>query len=322
MVGDDEALLREHARALARDTSPLAGPGAAYGGYAERVAHWIDLVDRGARVVHLGQTALGVPIFGVELGPVDARRASILVAGLHAMEWIGVAVGEALLDRLVASPPRDRRVLAVPLANPDGYRSVEDDLRARRLRFRRTNTRGVDLNRNWPTHHHSWSLRSMLVPPLGGPGRTPMSEPEVAGVVAWGDRVVKEGARVDRALSLHSYGRMILYPYGGRWRAPEELARLRAAARSVAARIAGRYRVVQVARWVPGAFAHGMEVDTMHARWGATALLVECSAGGLSLGAPSSVVQPFCWFNPAEPLRDVEELAPALELFLRGGLEA
>lgn len=270
----------------------------------------------------VGETARGTPVFGLELGPEDGERASLLVAGLHAMEWIGVAVGEALLDRLVASVPRDRRVLAVPLANPDGYLAVEEDLRAGRRRFRRTNTRGVDLNRNWPTHHRPWALRSVLVPPLGGPGRAPLSEPEIAGLVAWGDRVVAGGARIDIALSLHSYGRMILYPFGGRWRAPDERPRLRAAARSVAARIARRYRVVQVARWVPGAFAHGMEVDTMHARWGATALLVECSSGGISLGTPSSLVHPFRWFNPATPAADVNELAPALDAFLRGALES
>ena len=324
MAHDDSARLRAHALAIAaaEGEAALSGVAAAYGGYAARVARWVSLVDRGARAVCLGETAGRIPIFGLEVGAVDAKRASMVVAGLHAMEWIGVAVGEELLERLVASPPRDRRVLAVPLANPDGYRAVEADLRAGRRRFRRTNARGVDLNRNWPTHHHAWSLRSKLVPPLGGPGRAPLSEPEIAGVVAWGDRVVADGARIDVALSLHSFGRAILYPYGGRWRAPDEVARLRASAQALAARIAGPYRVVQVARWVPGAFAHGMELDTMHARWGATALLVECSAGGMSLAAPSSLVHPFRWFNPPTPSADVDELAPGLEALLRGSLVA
>ena len=48
-------------------------------------------------------------------------------------------------SRLVAAPPVDRRIYVIALANPDGYRRIEDDLWAGKRRFRRTNAHGVDL---------------------------------------------------------------------------------------------------------------------------------------------------------------------------------
>ncbi|HUH01814.1 MAG TPA: hypothetical protein VML75_07445, partial [Kofleriaceae bacterium] len=89
-------------------------------------------------------------------------------------------------------------------------------------------------------------------------------------------------------------------------------------ANALISRLSHRYSVTQSARWVPGAFAHGMEIDTLHDRYGADALLVECSLGGASLRRPASLAHPFRWFNPARPAGEIAALAPAIASFLAG----
>lgn len=295
------------------DTATIGG----YRGYREVLIQIQQFSERGARVRRIGRSVLGQPLFGLSIGPESAPATSVIVAGLHPIEWIGVETGLALLERLVKQPPRDRLVQAFPLINVDGYRRVESDLRAGRRRWHRSNARGVDLNRNWPTHHSTRRPLGRFVAGYNNGGPFPLSEPEIAAVVATLDELDKR-SRIDIALSLHSIGRMLLIPYGGVWRAPKQQLKLRRAAESVRRRLEEPYRIRQSSRWVPGAFARGMELDHLHARYGATALLVECSPGGFRLWDPATWLHPFRWFNPANPAETADTLATALEPFIRG----
>ena len=271
---------------------------------------------RGGRVRELGASVLGAPVLAVSFGPEAARTLGVVIAGLHPIEWIGVETALALAGRLAASPPVDRRVLVVPLANPDGYRAIEADLRAGRRRYRRANARGVDLNRNWPT---AFRRRPRLPVGWSWAGPHPCSEPEVAAIVRALDAEVAAGARIDTALSLHSFGRKLLVPWGARWRRPPRYAELHGRALAVQRRLHERYSIAQVSRWVPGAFARGMEIDDLHARYGACALLVECSLGGLSLDPESWLAGPFRWYNPRRPSVIAADIAAAVDSFVRGG---
>jgi predicted deacylase len=266
------------------------------------------LAERGARVTVAGHGAGGGEVLAVTIG--DGGPASAILGGIHPIEWIGVEAGLALLDRLVAAPPRGRRVIALPLINVDGHRAVAEDRAARRRRWRRGNPGGVDLNRNFPTH---WRGGLRLPTGWNWGGHGPADQPEVAAVVA-----TLGGAGVDRAVSLHSIGRKLLLPWGARWRRPARWAELHAAARSIAQRLPERYAITQISRWVPGAFAHGAELDWLHGELGALAVLVECTLGGARLGDPSTWLDPFHWFNPPDPAADAAAIAGAVEPFLRG----
>lgn len=258
----------------------------------------------------IGRSVEGRPIHRLELGPAEATRCTVVLGGIHAMEWIGVDAACALAEGLAASPPQDRCVCIVPLVNPDGAAQVAADLRAGRRRFRRANARGVDLNRNWPTHWSAARFGTRLVPFLGHSGSGPASEPEVRAVLDGLDGLERI---IDRALSLHSFGRMVLHPYGGVWRRPERHAEHRRAAEKLQARIEGvRYRVRQSARWVPGAFAPGMEIDHLHDHYGALALLVELGSGGLEGFDPRTWVEPPRWFYPPDSAAEVARVLPAL----------
>lgn len=286
----------------------------AYRSYSELLECMQGLVKRGARLRCVGRTVLDEPIFAVVLGPKQASMTSVILGGIHPIEWIGIETGFALLERLVNAPPTDRTVLACPVINVDGYRRVEFDLRVGRRRWHRTNARGVDLNRNWPTHHTARQSRIVKYS-YGGP--FPLSEPEIAGIANTLDEFARH-SRIDVALSLHSVGRILFTPYGGTWRAPRAAPTLLRAARSIQRRLTEPYRIRQASRWIPGVFPRGTELDHLYARYRAITILVECSAGGRRWRAPSSFLHPFRWFNPPELQATAHPLACAIEPFIRG----
>lgn len=312
--------LAEHAATL--DEPPLGaevdldviGP---YHGYVEQMRRLRGLEQRGARAAIAGRSLEGQPIVALDIGPAAAPRVAVLLAGIHPIEWIGVEVGLATIELLLAHPPDDVRVIAFPLINVDGYRQVERDLRHHRRRFVRGNARGIDLNRNWPVHFRTRRGPTALLAGWNHGGPHPLSEPEVAAVVQRLDAEA-EAAPVTRAMSLHSIGRKVLYPYGGQWAPPARAAVLRRHATELSSGLSHRYTITQSSRWVPGAFAYGMEIDTLHERYGADALLVECSRGGASLRHPASLLHPFRWFNPARPAREIAALAEGIASFLTG----
>jgi protein MpaA len=126
-----------------------------------------------ATTVLLGRSWQGRPIEAVEVGnPAGAR---VLVVGcIHGNETGGIAVARALERRA----PRDLDLWVVPDLNPDG---VAADTRQ--------NSRGVDLNRNFP-----WRWRPMSGVYESGP--RPLSERE---------------ARIARALILRLHPRLTIW---------------------------------------------------------------------------------------------------------------
>lgn len=303
-----------------------------YRGYAEQLSALAQLHDRGARLAVVGRSVGDEPLFALELGEAGATRTTVTLSGLHPLEWIGIESHLALLDQLLDEPLRERRLVAFPLMNPDGVIDVERNLRRRVRRVVRHNRRKVDLNRNWPAFWGGRSLAQRVGARLFAGGRAPASEPEVAAVIR-----SLEGARVDRAASLHSFGGAVLYPYGGRWRRCADSEQQERWARAIAERAAPRaYRAAQASRWLPGSKAAGMELDWFAEAHGAIALLVECSRGGLLPEADSvapawkllkaarhlpplaKVREPFAWYNPPRPDQVAPPIAAALEPFVRG----
>jgi Zinc carboxypeptidase len=309
-----EAIDRHRASPLALTTERRSlGP---YRGYAEMLAALSELWHRGARLDVIGKSVKGEPIFALEIGRRDAKRSTAVLSGIHPMEWIGIETHLLLLDHLLEHPPTDRKIVSVVITNPDGVVKVESNLRRTRRRFVRHNARRVDLNRNFPSFWGKQSLARFLLRRLFAFGSGPASEPEVRAITQ-----LYKGTMVDRAVSLHSFGGAVLYPWGGLLRPPMDVFELRRWAKQVARRADPHrpYRAVQSSHWVPGFTAPGMELDWFYDKHGALSLLVECSRGGLKdpfkLG---KLAEPFAWFNPARPDRSAPHIAAAIEPFVRG----
>ncbi|HZO16081.1 MAG TPA: M14 family zinc carboxypeptidase, partial [Polyangiaceae bacterium] len=160
----DEGIEKHGGEPLVRATGPRGlGP---YRGYAEVLGVLRNLAARGARIVPIGRSVRGEPLLSVQLGnanPGVRARTSVVLAGLHPIEWIGVESALALLGMLVNRDLGDRAVFAVPIANPDGFLHVERNLRLKRRRLVRHNARGVDLNRNFDCRWGKKNLPARLV---------------------------------------------------------------------------------------------------------------------------------------------------------------
>jgi murein tripeptide amidase MpaA len=150
------------------------------------------------------------------------QRVQVLFNGTqHAREWISPTTVMFIADRLLADyGAGDPRVVAllqraevifVPIVNPDGY--VYSWTTNRMWRKTRTNngngTFGVDPNRNWG---YEWggegSSGNGSSETYRGP--SPFSEPETA---ALRDFIVAR-PRIAAHIDFHSYGQLILSPWG------------------------------------------------------------------------------------------------------------
>jgi hypothetical protein len=311
----DEAIERHRAAPLALTLEARRlGP---YRGYGEMLAQLRDLRQRGANLQVIGKSVRGEPLFALSVGPLDARRTTALLSGVHPTEWIGIETHFTLFERLLDRPPTDRRIVSIVIVNPDGVMQVESNLRRARRRFVRHNARRVDLNRNFPSFWNRRSLVRTLLRPIFANGTGPASEPEVRAITE-----LFQGKMIDRAISFHSFGGVVLYPWAALLRAPMDAPELKRWARHVAelADPDKPYRAVQSSRWVPGITAPGLELDWFYDKHGALSLLVECSRGGLGLPRVrlGKLLEPFAWFNPPRPDRVAPNIARATESFARG----
>ena len=119
------------------------------------------------------KTALGtpIPLFASEpLTDLAGKRPILLFGGIHGDEPEGVRLAQDTLQALSTWSQSTTLApwIVIPCLNVDGFRANT-----------RVNARGVDLNRNYPSR--DWSPQADQ--PRYNPGPSPMSEPEVAGIV-------------------------------------------------------------------------------------------------------------------------------------------
>ncbi|MBQ0936679.1 M14 family zinc carboxypeptidase [Ideonella paludis] len=123
-----------------------------------------------------GRSVRGIPLWFRDIKPASgAPRLRVLVlGGIHGDEMASVNLVFNWLERSVKSNNAPIHWRVVPLVNPDGLL---------RKPATRTNARGVDLNRNFPTADWATNARSYWISRTGKdprryPGPAAMSEPE------------------------------------------------------------------------------------------------------------------------------------------------
>jgi hypothetical protein len=273
---------------------------------------WSRIAGLGVAASSWGTSHGGQPIWALDVPPTGpARATTLVVAGIHAMEHVGVATAVALLERAAAadSPWRAHRLVVVPMGNPDGFLAVEGGLARGERRFRRANAAGVDLNRNFAVGWDDRYYLNRLMGRIFSPGSGPLSEPETRAIDA-----LCAAVRPTYAVSLHAFGRWIFTPYAGSRRAPPHLDRLLAIARGMAAAQERPYRVLPLARRFRLFQARGAEIDHFYERHGALSFLIEIGSGP-RLREPATWLRPYGWFTPPARLleRDVANVLPAIE---------
>ena len=116
----------------------------------------------------VGMSVQGRPLECLELG--RGSDVVLILAAIHGSESAGTPLVQRLAEELRARPAllKGRRVVLMPLANPDGFAA-----------HTRQNANGVDLNRNYPASNFRKKNTH---------GDEPLSEPESRALVAVLDR--------------------------------------------------------------------------------------------------------------------------------------
>ncbi len=293
--------------------------------HPERAANWHFGAQLGQRLLALenarphmvetrciGRSVQGRPIWATTITPrtQPIRHRVLVFAQLHALEWIGSEVAVSLAERLVAHPPEGVEVVLVPVANPDGRFRVESDLVDDRVEvYRRANSNGVDLNRDWSLHRESnviWSRLPFFNKYYHSSG-APLSQPETRAL----DALAATG--FDASFSLHAFGGVIYIPWAGTSEPIEREAEHLAMARAMSQAMPGRgYRVVQLSRYFRWFRGLGMEIDHMHGVHGTRSFLLELTRSGLQPLQPSTWKDTFRWYNPVDPSPHVRDGVAAL----------
>jgi hypothetical protein len=304
----EELIAWASTRRPARGDHPIEEP------YAQAWQLWAavsEVVQRhpDLEVEQIGASLHGTPIWAVHVPAAGAPRRKVLVmAGLHAMEWISTEVALAALQDLVTDRVPGVALTFVVLVNPDGRDKVELDLAAGRNAYRRGNLDNVDLNRDFAVHRERNSVWHGALPGYHATTKAPLSQPETRAIDALAAR-----ERYDRAASLHAFGGFFYYPWAGAWGRPQDWGAFVHLGRAMEeAQGARAYKTEQLSRWAFFFRAHGAEIDHLYGRYGTLAFLIELTRSGVDLRKPADLRTYFRWYNPREPARHLEKGVAAL----------
>jgi murein tripeptide amidase MpaA len=206
-----------------------------YKSYAEIDSYIDTLIDLRPDLVSrfvFGTSIDGRAMFGMRITSSEGgedKPAVVFDGTHHAREWITPMTAMFIADRLVRDYETDPEVrqlvddaviYVLPLINPDGYeysRDVDRMWRKNRRDNEGSSCWGVDVNRNYP---YGWGGQGSSGDPCSETYRGPeaLSEPESTALV---DFFIAT-PNIKGHITFHSYGQLILYPFGHDYVLPPE----------------------------------------------------------------------------------------------------
>lgn len=247
--------------------------------------------------------------------PKQEPRAKVLVfAALHPMEWLGTEVALEVIGTLVEHPSEWVEVIVVPVVNIDRRLLVEKELREGENKYRRSNSAGIDLNRDFEWHRVPKTLWRHVFPARYKMHELGLSQPESQAL----DRLAAAES-FDAVVSLHAFGGYIYYPWAAlrdrpeRWREHHELAVTMQRAQSEA----WPYRVKQLSHWMLPFRVHGTELDHFYGKYDSLSFLIELSRSGYDLWNPETWSSDFRMYNPLNPAADIRRGSDSVMALIR-----
>ena len=276
-----------------------------------------------AELRQYGTSVEGRPLRAVRLPASGNTSAAVLVtANIHGPEYVASQVALGVLERAGEAPElrrlRERAELwVIPCLNPDGYARTWERGGQGRLAEMRANSRGVDLNRNFPLPP---GRRRARLPGAGSTtpgaatyvGEAPLSEPEtraLAGLLA--EHRFRAGTNGHCFMGTLIPARVEDRP---------SFATYRALCRAFAAAQGGRARYPRLASRLFDTFTGEME-DFQHHHHGIWAVCVETFSWRSSLRQHLRAPSLFWRFNPRDPRPWVDNDVPGIAAFLHAALD-
>jgi predicted deacylase len=287
-----------------------------YPGPEQLAERWrARVAELGGTEALVGQSRDGRPLWRFDLGCRDDGAAAVLLTALiHGNEAIGSLALLEVIARLAASGAlrsETRRLVVMPIANPDGFAASMDRLHRGLPAWHRGNAAGVDLNRNFPPVLQPGERASRsplagsswrLSPWFRGPG--PLSEPESRAIAEVAGQV-----RPGLALGFHSFGQLLLHPWAYKRAAHPRAPAYRALGEAfLRARPDSEFQVRQAAAWY--AIVGDLD-DWLDATFGTLAFTVEVSRLDRRLLHPRAA-NPFWWANPIETTAAFDQVIPGV----------
>ena len=254
--------------------------------------------------IQIGQTTQKRPIWGFVLQePAREIRVKILIfAGLHPLEWVSNEVAMEVIEVLYRHPIPYVAVTVIPAVNVDRRLLAEKELRLKQKKYRRSNAKGVDLNRDFSIHRESDAIWKHIIPDYYQTSPAPLSQPETRALDALADK-----ERFHSIVSLHCFGGYIYYPWAGRYAQildVKEHHRL-ASIMVRAQRDPFPYKAMQLSHWGFPFRALGAEIDHFYAKYKSYSFLIELTRSGLWPPLSKNISHPFRWYNPKKPQKDI-----------------
>ncbi|CAD7086388.1 unnamed protein product [Hermetia illucens] len=165
-----------------------------------------------------GKTYEGREILGVKISFKSGNKGIFIEGGIHAREWITPATVTYIINEIILSTNEEIRTMAesydwyiFPHVNPDGfvYTHTTDRL-WRKTRSPGTTCYGADANRNWDVKWMTIGASSQECSETYA-GKSAFSEIEMKSLA---DYIASLKGKLHAYLSIHSFGQLLMWPYG------------------------------------------------------------------------------------------------------------
>jgi predicted deacylase len=146
-----------------------------------------------------GTSVQGRPLLAYNFG--NSGPVTMYVGAIHGNEGSSSGLMNAWIEELEANPDKigNRRIVVIPTINPDGLAANT-----------RTNSRGVNLSRNFPTDNWVKDINDTDGKHKGGGGKKPLSEPEAKALASF-----TSSMQPRLLLSFHAIGSLVSGDPGG-----------------------------------------------------------------------------------------------------------
>ena len=262
-----------------------------------------------------GKTVENRTIWGFKIRSNNSEHNSVFVlGGIHPLEWVSVESATDLIIQLAEHPPEHTSVVVIPILNVDRRLVVERDLSAEDRRYRRVNSGGEDLNRDFEIHRDATAIWKYLLPDRYTTSSEPLSQPESRAV----DKLFEQ-YHFDASVSIHAFGGYIYYPWAGRYDRVEDWKEMHQLAEIMKQAQAGKhpYRIKQLSHWMFLFRAQGTELDHFYGKYGSRAFLIESTRSGIQWWRRSDWKDPFRLYNPRDPSLDITRCTQSIHALIK-----